>query len=667
MKKEKLEEFFNSISNAEELVMYHLFKRGWKFINSFKSGIMVKGVVFFVIKNYANTYTYDNFMFSKNDIDITQINCLDDLRKTDIPLQMDFSPAKTDKCSWYISYKDKVVEKGMISQSQLFLRSQLEGKEPVQSANVKKIEKFKEMIDLIDSYASMPEYALAQYAYVEKMVKNKTEKKYVIKPQKFNIHESTSQLLNIYFKCVADTPIHFPKDKYDLIEHAAKVLGFKKLDETDTQVKISLPIRKDYFYKIVNVYTLFDLEQVLSCEVKQSSKNIKMLEMVRFSPDLTELNNSNSIDLNSLKRIYITPDMLDMLDILSSFETGVISKEDVLVETLAMVRENTDLLYDRLPKELDNIETSLIALTKDEEKDSNNLSMNPINDTDSKKAPSYPFNLSREQKEVVYKALNKNLNYSILLDGTINQDCYELLLKLLEKSAQPLQLLGRSFSQDQLTVYLEAIESGLDLDIFLDLPCEDDMLKYYVENIINSINVECEELLAEGFSQEQISYIRRAKSRKENFSYITKDSSLIQLWIKEYMHRNNINSHLCEELINSYKGTDTYTELRFADLSQESLKEIAAHLFTKNDFSIADVKWSKIQQFILTKSEAVCCSTLTGLRIKIYGNVFLSWDDNSITFYELNKPLCKIVFANNVAIVSENSTTPKLTEYLDLF
>ena len=48
--------------------------------------------------------------------------------------------------------------------------------------------------------------------------------------------------------------------------------------------------------------------------------------------------------------------MLDMLDILSSFETGVIEQEDILVESLAMVRENTDLIYDRLPTELDNYE-----------------------------------------------------------------------------------------------------------------------------------------------------------------------------------------------------------------------------------------------------------------------------------------------------------------------
>lgn len=637
MKKEKLEEFFNGINNAEELVMYHLFKRGWKFVNSFKSGIMIKGSVFFVIKNYANTHTYNNFMYTENDIDLSQINSIADLRKTDIPLQIDFSPVETDKCSWYVSYKNKVVEKGMISQSQLFLRSQLEGNEPIQSADEKKIEKFKEMINLIDSYASMPEYALAQHVYVEKMVKNKLEKRYVFKSQEFNIHESAAQLLNIYFKCVSDTPIHIPKDKYILIEHAAKVLGFKKLSETDTQIKISLPIRKEYFYKITNVYSLYDIEQAFLCEVKQDSKKVKMLEMVRFSPDLPELNNSNTIDLNSLKRIYITPDMLDMLDILSSFETGVIEQEDVLVESLAMVRENTDLIYDRLPTELDNYENY-----------------------------ENTFNLNREQKEVIYKALNKNLNYSILLDNTINQGCYGLLLKLLEAGVQPLQLLGHSFSQETLAVYLEAIEAGFDLDIFLDLPCEKDMLKYYVENIINSINVECEELLAEGFSQEQLSYIRKAKSRKEDFSYVGKSDSLIQLWLKDYMHRNDINSHLCKELINSYKGTNTYTEIRFTDLDQESLKEIAAHLFTDSDFSIADTTWSKLQQFILTKSEAVCCSTITGLRIKVYGNIFLSWDDNSFTFYELSKPLCKVVFVNGNAIVSENSTSPKLTEYLEL-
>ena len=142
-----------------------------------------------------------------DDIDLSQINSIADLRKTDIPLQIDFSPVETDKCSWYVSYKNKVVEKGMISQSQLFLRSQLEGNEPIQSADEKKIEKFKEMINLIDSYASMPEYALAQHVYVEKMVKNKLEKRYVFKSQEFNIHESAAQLLNIYFKCVSDTPI----------------------------------------------------------------------------------------------------------------------------------------------------------------------------------------------------------------------------------------------------------------------------------------------------------------------------------------------------------------------------------------------------------------------------------------------------------------------------
>ena len=106
MKKEKLEEFFNNINNAEDLIMYHLFKRGWKFVNVFKSGIMTKGNVFFVIKKYANTNTYDNFMFTENDLDITQINSIQDLKNTDIPLRKNFSPVNTDKCSWYVSYKD---------------------------------------------------------------------------------------------------------------------------------------------------------------------------------------------------------------------------------------------------------------------------------------------------------------------------------------------------------------------------------------------------------------------------------------------------------------------------------------------------------------------------------------------------------------------------------
>ena len=611
MKKEKLEEFFNNINNAEDLVMYHLFKRGWKFVNVFKSGIMTKGNVFFVIKKYANTNTYDNFMFTENDLDITQINSIQDLKNTDIPLRKSFNPVNTDKCSWYVSYKDKIVEKGSITQSHIFLRSQMEGKEPVKPDNVKKIEKFQEMIDLIDSYASMPDYALAKHVYVEKMVKNKMEKRYVFKQETIDIHESAAELLQIYFKCISDTPIHIPMDKYLEIEHACSVLGFKKVDETDTQVKLKLPIRKEHYYRISNVYTLHQIEQALPCEVKESSKGVKMLDMIIFSPDLPEFNNSSTLDLNSLKHIYLTPDMLDMLTILSSFETGRIVEENILVDNLAMVREDTDLLYDTLPKELDNQDD---GTTTDD----------------------VAFFLSGKQKEVVFKALNENLNYTALLDNTIDQSCYDLLLQLLEEGMQPLQLIGKDFSPATLKTYLSVLKSGFDLDVFINLPCDEDALPYYAENISKSINVECEELIAEGYSQEQISYIRRAKSRKEDYTYISKED------------------------------TDNYTEIRFSDLAQDSLKEIAAHLFSEEDFSLDGISWSKLQQYILTKSSAVCCGLTTGLRIKIIGNLLLDWDDNSITFYELNKPLYKIVFVNNKAIVSKNRTAPKITDYLEL-
>ena len=646
MKKEKLEEFFNNINNAEDLIMYHLFKRGWKFVNVFKSGIMTKGNVFFVIKKYANTNTYDNFMFTENDLDITQINSIQDLKNTDIPLRKNFSPVNTDKCSWYVSYKDKIVEKGSITQSHIFLRSQMEGKEPVKPDNVKKIEKFQEMIDLIDSYASMPDYALAKHVYVEKMVKNKMEKRYVFKQENIDIHESAAELLQIYFKCISDTPIHIPMDKYLEIEHVCSVLGFKKIDETDTQVKLKLPIRKEHYYRISNVYTLHQIEQALPCEVKESSKSVKMLDMIIFSPDLPEFNNSSTLDLNSLKHIYLTPDMLDMLTILSSFETGRIIEENVLVDSLAMVREDTDLLYDTLPKELD--------------KQSNTTT------TDGTTTDNNTFVLSGKQKEVVFKALNENLNYTALLDNTIDQSCYDLLLQLLEEGMQPLQLIGKNFSPATLKTYLSILKSGFDLDLFIDLPCDEDALPYYAENISKSINVECEELIAEGYSQEQISYIRRAKSRKEDYTYINKEDTLIQLWLKEYMHKNDINSSLCNELINSYKGTDNYTEIRFSDLAQDSLKEIAAHLFSEEDFSLDGISWSKLQQYILTQSSAVCCGLTTGLRIKIFGNLLLDWDDNSITFYELNKPLYKIVFVNNKTIISKNRTAPKITNYLEL-
>lgn len=646
MKKEKLEEFFNNINNAEDLIMYHLFKRGWKFVNVFKSGIMTKGNVFFVIKKYANTNTYDNFMFTENDLDITQINSIQDLKNTDIPLRKNFSPVNTDKCSWYVSYKDKIVEKGSITQSHIFLRSQMEGKEPVKPDNVKKIEKFQEMIDLIDSYASMPDYALAKHVYVEKMVKNKMEKRYVFKQENIDIHESAAELLQIYFKCISDTPIHIPMDKYLEIEHTCSVLGFKKIDETDTQVKLKLPIRKEHYYRISNVYTLHQIEQALPCEVKESSKSVKMLDMIIFSPDLPEFNNSSTLDLNSLKHIYLTPDMLDMLTILSSFETGRIIEENVLVDSLAMVREDTDLLYDTLPKELD--------------KQSNTTT------TDGTTTDNNTFVLSGKQKEVVFKALNENLNYTALLDNTIDQSCYDLLLQLLEEGMQPLQLIGKNFSPATLKTYMSILKSGFDLDLFIDLPCDEDALPYYAENISKSINVECEELIAEGYSQEQISYIRRAKSRKEDYTYINKEDTLIQLWLKEYMHRNDINSSLCNELINSYKGTDNYTEIRFSDLAQDSLKEIAAHLFSEEDFSLDGISWSKLQQYILTQSSAVCCGLTTGLRIKIFGNLLLDWDDNSITFYELNKPLYKIVFVNNKTIISKNRTASKITNYLEL-
>lgn len=619
MRKQNLEKLFENINNAEDLLIYHLLKKGWKYVNSSRSGILQKNNIFFIAKKYYDGNKYTNFVYTADDIDLIKINSMKDLYDTDIPLQIDFTPVEVNKCSWYVCYKDHVIEKGALTQNQVYLRSWLEGLEVPPENELPKVEKFREMVDLIDSYATKPKYTLAQYYYTPQMVKDKLVNRYVVSEDLPRPGESQDVLC---LRCDSDTPIHLPKDKFNLLEHAIDVLNIKKLGETETQVKLQLPFKKGFYYVPLRTLTLFELEQTLSCPILTSSKNVKMIGFLETNSSLDELNG----DSEQIKHIYISTDILEILNILQVFTKCSAVIKQVFLEVMSLCRGKVITNFDKLPEEVEQ------------------------------------FTLSDVQKRYAYQALNNGLNYTALLNPNLTDKSCNALIGLLTAGVQPLRFIGNPFSPATLSKFNEIAQSGFELDIFLNLPCDDSTLDYYVDNIIEGINEECESLLAQGYTQEQLKYIKRAKSRGEDFSYIEKSDNTIQLYLKDYQHRNHIESALCNELLNSYKLSEKHTEVRFSDLTQESLKEIAAHLFSQVDFQIDNVNWSELQQYILTQSESVCCDAETGILIQICGNLYMTWDSNSITFYNILTPICKILFVNDTALISESEP---ITNYIN--
>lgn len=617
MRKEKLKTFFDQIRTSEDLLIYHLLKRNWKFVNSHKSGILFKNGIFFVAKKLFNEETFTNFTYSSVDIDLMSVNSIDDLYNSDIPLQMNFTPINVDRCNWYVCYQNHLLEKGMLNQNLSLSKSYIEGLLPAPNNEISKIEKFKEIVELIDSYTLMPKYALAKYYYVEKMVKDKAVKKYVFKELSLaQAVEEKKKKDIICLKCVSSAPIYVPKDKFESIAHVADKLEIKKLEETDTQVKIQLPFKKNYMYAPTKESLLTTVEKNLGCDTKAGSQNIIMLPFTEIDENLDELNTDES----ETKVYIISQDIYDILKALQTFTVGLATIKQVLVEALSLVKPDSFSAFDKLPDSLEE------------------------------------FDLTELQKEYIFKALNEDLNYTIFLDRRISSRCYEPLLDLLRLGLSPLRFLGKNFSPELLEKYKTILEAGFDLDIFLDLSCSETDFSYYAENIMKGINEECEELLSKGFSQYHLQYIRKAKSRKEDFSYIKNDDNRVQLFLKDYQHRNHIESSICNTLADSYNCTDTYTKVRFSDLGRNDLIELSAHLFSQEDFKIDGVPWSKIQQYILTKSELLNCSVTSGIQIQISGNLYLSWDSNSITFYNVGRPICKILFINNKVIVNESES-----------
>lgn len=620
-KKQKV--LFAGINNSEELLMYHLFKRGWRFINRINSGIMYKNSVFFVIKKYLNSEKYNNFSFCEEDVDLDQINTIEDLRKSLIPLCVEFNPIETDRCSWYVCYKDKLLEKGTLGQQQLLLKSMLEGIIPVDKNSKKKIEKFVGMVDLIDSYANLPEYALNSVKYKKTLVKNKAVEKYVYEQKKIDIHETGDgvNLLTIYFRCDSVAPIHISKDNFRSLEHIINYLGIEKIGETDTQVKIQLPLEKNYLYKILRMRRLSDVEQLINCSTKEGSDSVKILEMVKLEPDLANIMDNP----DTFHRLFITPDMLDMLDVLDSFVTGVISLKKVFVDSVMYVKEMDNYKISKLPKELEKLP------------------------------------LSQIQKEVLLDAVNADVNYTLLLDNTLPADVYEPLNELLKTGVNPLSLLGKQLNKQLLEKYLEVIKNGLDLPVFIELGDNIDMIDYYLKNMKESLKETTEDLLVQGYSQEQIAYLVRAKSRRENISDYDKNSSLVNYYLHEYRSIYNTDHLLCSALINSERCTETYAEIRFLELENEIVQELAGHLFSKVDFIVDGMQWSDLRELILTKSLYVCCDTKNGIRIQIGNTLYLKYDANTISFYDQNTIICKVLFINDTVLVSSISN---LSEYM---
>lgn len=611
----KCEKLFEGINNTEELVMYHLFKRGWKFVYKINSGIMFKGNVFFVIKKYLNSDYYNSYTIEENDVDLNIINNIQDLEKVYIPIYLDFKPIDTDKCSWYVSYHDMLLEKGKFTQQQVLLRMELDDRIPRTQQNAKKIENFSSMLDLIDSYSKIPEYALPNFQYKKIITQDKYVEKLAFEEKKIDIHATGEgvNLLQVFFRCDSDAAIHVNKEKFSYLRNILNVLNIQVLDSTADHVHIKLPIKKNYYYKILGVLTLDKMEQALNVEKIVDSNNIKILEFIEFTPDLNELD----VSIDKLNKVYLTPEMLDVLDAISSFCTGNIVTKQEAINTTAYVRNN-DLKIKMLPKYLEE------------------------------------FPLGNSYKTVLLDAVNHDVNFTLLLSNTYDIQVYERINDLLKMRIDPLILLGRNPIPETLDKYNKILSKGLAIDFFLKFDNDIKKIDYFMNNLESGLNEEMVAYLQNGFSQEQIETIKWIKSCQGDSDIIQTTDTPIKLFLKKQLIIYGNYSHIITELLNSDKHTDTYAEIRFIDLEKDTLKEIAAHLFTDIDFSIDGMPWEEIMQYILTKSLDLCCDVNNGIRIRIKDSLFMKFDYNTITFYDFVEPILKILFVNGKAIFDKS-------------
>lgn len=309
--------------------------------------------------------------------------------------------------------------------------------------------------------------------------------------------------------------------------------------------------------------------------------------------------------------------MLDVLDAISSFCTGNIVTKQEAINTTAYVRNN-DLKIKMLPKYLEE------------------------------------FPLGNSYKTVLLDAVNHDVNFTLLLSNTYDIQVYERINDLLKMRIDPLILLGRNPIPETLDKYKKILSKGLAIDFFLKFDNDIKKIDYFMNNLESGLNEEMVAYLQNGFSQEQIETIKWIKSCQGDSDIIQTTDTPIKLFLKKQLIIYGNYSHIITELLNSDKHTDTYAEIRFIDLEKDTLKEIAAHLFTDIDFSIDGMPWEEIMQYILTKSLDLCCDVNNGIRIRIKDSLFMKFDYNTITFYDFVEPILKILFVNGKAIFDKS-------------
>lgn len=586
---------------------------------------MHKGNIFFVIKKYLNADYYNEFTISEEDIELERVNCVQDLEQSYIPIYLDFTPIEIDKCNWYLAHNGTILEKGKITQQQVLLRMELENKKPRTQQNSKKIEKFLGMIDLIDSYAEIPEYALPKLAYKKVITHDKYVDKLVFEKRKIDIHATGNgaNLLQVFFVCESNAPIQLSTYKISSLKN---VLNFFKIEiekmSTD-RVQIRLPIKKNYYYKILGITTLNKIEEALQVSDKvDDSEKIKVLEFIELNPDL----NNISVGIDKLNRIYLTPDMLDILDAVSSFSTGNVVTKPEAIDSISYVKA-TNLRIKRLPQYLEKLP------------------------------------LGNLYKSVLLDAVNHDVNYTLLLSNLYDIETYKRINELLKIGMDPLILLNKKISSETLDMYKEVLEKGLSLDFFLQFGDDIKKINYVMNNLESGLNEERMQFLQNGFNQEQTNAIKWIKSFQGDYNLIKKSDTSIELYLKKQLAKKGGKSSILDELLNSDKKTDVYSEVRFIDLKKETLQEISAHLFTDYTFAIDGIFWEDIHQYVLTKSLDLCCDIDKGVSIRVRDGLFLRFDYNTVTFYYFSEVVLKLVFVNGKVLFDD---TVHLSQYLPI-
>lgn len=600
-----LERFYKSIETDSETVMYFLYEKGWRFVGRFKSGVMHKNGVFFVIKKYSKVESFPNFVYEPGDVSLDRINSIRDLDRLPIPVVFSFQGVDPGKCGWYLVQGGELLEKGEIPKGCVLIRRELRdnASDALDTLDKKEISEFREMISTIDLFAELPIYARNVFGYEGVVTQKITSEKCVFVTGDCHPDE-------VVYQCSSTTPIWVPENVYNRIEPVLQVLGIQLVEERNGFKQLLLPIKEGFYYKVV--------------DQKQFQNNLTILILIEINSDFTNLRSKQQ-----LRQIALSSEIEEILISLGNLIAGKLDFVDV-VEDVKVYKKKRPLNVDKvLLHDLDHWECNGIAL-------------------------------GDFQKEAILEVLLEGLNPTILINNTLSKESYGLLVKLLKAGADPLVLVDRSstlLEVPSLQRFLSLVESGYDLRVFLNLQVEGNLVDYYYENVKKSIEERLESFLQEGYSQEHLRFLRKAfsqagEARSVEATNIEKTDTSVQLLLKSFLIRGD--SYLLRELLGESGDDQNFVEISFSLLSEESTREIRKHLFYDGALRVGGAEWSTITNFILENSKSLYCKVGEGLRIHITDNYTLGWDENSVTLFQLAQPIWKALFVNGAILCNRD-------------